>query len=62
MFREQVKIPEEKEFIYLKGEGMGKTVVMWDAHDTMLSSPTFECLADNILVTGISFVVRMFFF
>ncbi|XP_051127808.1 probable pectinesterase 29 [Andrographis paniculata] len=56
VYREKVKIPAGKEFIYLKGEGMGRTVVTWGDHDSMLSSATFESLADNILVSGISFV------
>ncbi|KAK4482548.1 hypothetical protein RD792_009708, partial [Penstemon davidsonii] len=51
---EQVTIPPEKPFIYLKGEGIGKTSIVWGAHDTMFVA-TFASLADNILVSGITF-------
>ncbi|KAL8048426.1 hypothetical protein ABFX02_07G064800 [Erythranthe guttata] len=56
VYNEQVKIPPDKGFIRLNGEGMGKTSVVWGAHDTMLTSSTFESMADNIVVSGITFV------
>ncbi|KAK6138551.1 hypothetical protein DH2020_027706 [Rehmannia glutinosa] len=56
IYNEQVKIPPDKPFIYLKGEGIGKTNVVWGAHDTMLTSSTFASMADNIVVSGITFV------
>ncbi|PIN11560.1 Pectinesterase [Handroanthus impetiginosus] len=56
VYNEQVKIPPDKPYIYLKGEGIGKTNVVWDGHDTMLTSSTFASLADNIVVSGITFV------
>ncbi|GER45792.1 pectin lyase-like superfamily protein, partial [Striga asiatica] len=55
VYKEQVKIPRDKPFIYLKGEGIGKTVLVWGAHDSMLTSPTFASMADNIVVSGITF-------
>ncbi|KAK4425279.1 putative pectinesterase 29 [Sesamum alatum] len=56
VYNEQVKIPPDKTFIHLKGEGIGKTNVVWGAHNTMLSSATFVSTADNIIVSGITFV------
>ncbi|KAK4478290.1 hypothetical protein RD792_017579, partial [Penstemon davidsonii] len=53
---EQVIIPQDKPFIYLKGEGIGKTSVVWGAHDSMSTSATFASFADNTLVSGITFV------
>lgn len=53
-----MKISEEKPFIHLKGEA-GKTTIVWDAVDSIFDSATFHSLADNILVTGITFVVRI---
>lgn len=56
VYNEQVQIPSDKPFIYLKGEGMDTTSVVWDGHDQMLISATFASFADNILVSGITFV------
>ncbi|KAL0414084.1 UNVERIFIED_CONTAM: putative pectinesterase 29 [Sesamum radiatum] len=56
VYNEQVKIPPDKTFIHLKGEGIGKTNVVWGAHDSMLTSATFASTADNIIVSGITFV------
>ncbi|GFP92856.1 probable pectinesterase 29 [Phtheirospermum japonicum] len=56
VYKEQVKIPRDKPFLYLKGEGKGKTKVVWGAHATMLTSTTFASMADNIVVSGITFV------
>ncbi|KAL3828376.1 hypothetical protein ACJIZ3_017178 [Penstemon smallii] len=55
VYNEQVTIPPDKPFIYLKGEGIGKTSIVWGAHDTMFVA-TFASLADNIFVSGITFV------
>ncbi|CAH9092280.1 unnamed protein product [Cuscuta europaea] len=52
---EQVTIPPEKSFIYLKGEGKRKTNVMWDSHDT-IQSATFSTYADNIIVKSMTFI------
>ncbi|KAL3812355.1 hypothetical protein ACJIZ3_013623 [Penstemon smallii] len=56
IYNEQVIIPQEKPFIYLKGEGIGKTSVVWGAHDSMSTSATFASYADNTVVSGITFV------
>lgn len=56
--REQVRIPYNKPFIYLKGEGKRKTYVVWDAHDSTATSATFTSHADNTIAKCITFVVR----
>ncbi|KAL1542973.1 pectinesterase [Salvia divinorum] len=56
VYNEQVEIPSDKPFIYVKGEGMGRTSVVWDGHGSILTSATFTSFADNILVSGITFV------
>ncbi|KAJ7950625.1 Pectinesterase [Quillaja saponaria] len=54
-YREKVKIPYDKPYIILKGEGKRKTNVVWDDHDNVAESPTFSALADNIVVKCMSF-------
>ena len=56
--REKVKIPYDKPYIMLKGEGKRKTHVVWDDHDSVAQSPTFTSMADNIVVKCLSFKVR----
>ncbi|XAR48842.1 Pectinesterase [Bertholletia excelsa] len=54
-YREQVNIRDNRPFIYLKGEGKRKTSVVWGASGSILTSPTFKCQADNIVVKSIGF-------
>ncbi|KAI8009666.1 putative pectinesterase 29 [Camellia lanceoleosa] len=54
-YREQVRIPMDKPYIYIKGDGKRKTTVVWDSHDSIATSPTFISQADNIFVKSISF-------
>ncbi|XP_042024894.1 probable pectinesterase 29 isoform X2 [Salvia splendens] len=56
VYKEKVEIPSDKPFIYVKGEGMGRTRVVWNGHGSILTSATFTSLADNILVSGITFM------
>ncbi|KAL6503572.1 hypothetical protein OROGR_025495 [Orobanche gracilis] len=42
VYREQIKIPRNKPFVYLKGEGKRNTYVVWDAHDSIATSATFD--------------------
>ncbi|GMI71807.1 hypothetical protein like AT3G24130 [Hibiscus trionum] len=53
-YREKVKIPNDKPFIMLKGSGQTKTKVVWN--EPYLPAPTFTSLADNIIVSSMSFV------
>ncbi|KAL3634384.1 hypothetical protein CASFOL_021438 [Castilleja foliolosa] len=41
VYREQVKIPKDKPYIYLKGEGKRITSIVWYAHDSTDTSATF---------------------
>ncbi|KAF7807344.1 putative pectinesterase 29 [Senna tora] len=54
-YREKLKIPYDKPYIILKGEGKRKTIVVWDDHDTVAQSPTFTSMADNVVVKCMSF-------
>ncbi|XP_055822139.1 probable pectinesterase 29 [Solanum dulcamara] len=55
-YREQVKIPREKPYIYLKGEENGKIIVTWDAHDSIATDATFTTEANNTIVENITFI------
>ncbi|KAK4717095.1 hypothetical protein R3W88_015433 [Solanum pinnatisectum] len=55
-YREQVKIPIEKPYIYLKGEGKRKTNVTWDGHESINTDATFISEADYTLVKSITFI------
>ncbi|CAH9071762.1 unnamed protein product [Cuscuta epithymum] len=54
-YREQVRIPSEKPYLYLKGESQRRTLVIWDGHDS-IQKATFSCDAENILVKSITFI------
>ncbi|CAJ1932720.1 unnamed protein product [Sphenostylis stenocarpa] len=54
-YREKVKIPYDKPYVILKGEGKRRTIVEWDDHDNTSQSPTFAAMADNIIVKSMSF-------
>lgn len=55
--REQVVIPREKPFIYLKGEGKRNTFLMWNGFDNIVTGASE---ADNTLAKGITFLVIKF--
>ncbi|KAL2530925.1 putative pectinesterase 29 [Forsythia ovata] len=55
IYREAVKIPYDKPFIFLKGEGKWKTYVVLDNHDSIATSATFTSDADNIIVKSMTF-------
>ncbi|RYR24588.1 hypothetical protein Ahy_B02g058098 [Arachis hypogaea] len=55
IYREKVTIPSDKPYIILKGTGKKKTWVEWGDHNTTAQSPTFQSMADNIVVKSISF-------
>ncbi|XP_030523405.2 probable pectinesterase 55 [Rhodamnia argentea] len=55
IYREKVKIPQDKPYIILKGQAKKTTEVVWDDHDNIVQSPTFTSLADNIIAKSISF-------
>lgn len=59
--REQVKIPKEKQFILLDGQGSDSTVIQWNAHtvpsDQELGTAAFSVSADNFIAREITFQV-----
>ncbi|KAK6930565.1 Pectinesterase, catalytic [Dillenia turbinata] len=55
MGREKFQIPRNKRFIALKGEGMLKTKIVWDDHDSLLQSANFCVLADDFVAANIGF-------
>ncbi|EPS58219.1 pectinesterase, partial [Genlisea aurea] len=54
-YREKVVIPIEKPFIFLKGDGKRKTLIVWNDHGNIDESPTFICAASHIIAKSISF-------
>ncbi|KAH6786779.1 hypothetical protein C2S52_006331 [Perilla frutescens var. hirtella] len=54
IYREQVSIPQDKPFIYLKGAGKRNTFIVWDAH--INSTAAFTSEADNTLAKDITFI------
>ncbi|KAI4317535.1 hypothetical protein L6164_025398 [Bauhinia variegata] len=54
-YREKLKIPYDKPYIILLGEGMRRTLVVWDDHGKLSESPTLESMANNVVVKFISF-------
>ncbi|CAN8258303.1 unnamed protein product [Cochlearia groenlandica] len=55
LYKEKIKIPYEKPFVVIVGEGKRLTRVEWDDHDSMAQSPTFATFADNTVVKSITF-------
>ncbi|KAL2347811.1 hypothetical protein Fmac_001811 [Flemingia macrophylla] len=54
-YREKLTIPYDKPYIVLKGEGKTRTFVEWQDHSSIVQSPTFSTMADNVVVKSISF-------
>ncbi|XP_008781333.2 probable pectinesterase 67 [Phoenix dactylifera] len=56
IYREKVVIPERKSYIFLRGNGKGRTAILWDEScNNNTESASFSVWADNIIVFGISF-------
>lgn len=57
--REKVHIPEDKSFIFLRGNGKGKTAIVWSQSSiNNRESATFSVEAPHFIAFGISFKVR----
>ncbi|XP_074343105.1 putative pectinesterase 29 [Apium graveolens] len=56
VYREQVKVPRDKQFIELTGKGKWNTSVVWNACERLDTSATFTVYADNFVARDISFV------
>ncbi|WOK93491.1 putative pectinesterase 67 isoform X1 [Canna indica] len=56
IYREKVVIPKNKEYIFLRGNGRGRTAIVWDDSSTNNTlSTTFTVWANNFVAFGISF-------
>ncbi|CAN8284458.1 unnamed protein product [Cochlearia groenlandica] len=55
IYNEKVTIPRDKGYIYMKGEGIEKTIIAYDDHKLTDTSPTFTALSDNIIISCITF-------
>ncbi|XP_073046196.1 probable pectinesterase 29 [Primulina eburnea] len=53
-YREKIRIPYDRPWIYLKGEGKRATIVTWDDHESIETSSTFTAFADNIVVKALN--------
>ncbi|KAH0733890.1 hypothetical protein KY285_009597 [Solanum tuberosum] len=54
--KEQVKIPREKPYIYLKGDKSGEVIVTWNAHGSIATDATFTTEAHNTIVESLTFI------
>ena len=59
MCREKVTITYDKTCIFLDGAGRHVTFIEWGDHELMYSSSTFTSVAENLVVKGIGFKVRI---
>ena len=60
--REKVHIPENKPYIFLRGNGRGRTSIVWSqSSKDNIESATFKVKAPHVVIFGISFKVRCFF-
>ena len=59
MCREKVTITYDKTCIFLDGAGRHVTFIEWGDHELMNSSSTFTSVAENLVVKGIGFKVRV---
>jgi hypothetical protein len=51
-------VPKNKQYIYLRGNGKGRTTIVWDECSTQnAKSATFTVEANNFVAFGISFKV-----
>lgn len=58
VFREKVTIPENKPFIFIRGNGKGRTSVTWSESSTNnTESATFKVKAPHVVVFGLSIKV-----
>ncbi|XP_059436106.1 putative pectinesterase 52 [Corylus avellana] len=55
IYKEKVSIPEEKQCIFLEGEGRHLTTITYDGHGQTDESATFTSSPDNVVVKGITF-------
>ena len=58
MRREKVHIPKTKRYIFMRGNGKGKTAIVWSQSSSdNIASATFKVEAPDFIAFGISFKV-----
>jgi len=56
VYREKVHIPKNKPYIFLRGNGRGRSAIVWaESSDENVASATFRVEAPNFIAFGISF-------
>ncbi|TKY72488.1 pectinesterase 67 [Spatholobus suberectus] len=56
IYREKVHIPENKPYIFMRGNGRGKTAIVWSqSSEDNVASATFKAEAHDFIAFGISF-------
>ncbi|XVF38872.1 hypothetical protein REPUB_Repub20aG0139600 [Reevesia pubescens] len=56
VFREKVHIPKDKPYIFLRGNGRGRTAIVWSMSSSdNFASATFKVEANHFIAFGISF-------
>ncbi|KAI4344777.1 hypothetical protein L6164_011967 [Bauhinia variegata] len=56
IYREKVHIPKSKPYIFLRGNGRGRTAIVWsESSEDNVASATFKGEAHNFIAFGISF-------
>ncbi|XP_022749057.1 probable pectinesterase 67 [Durio zibethinus] len=56
VYRERVHIPEDKPYIFMRGNGRGRTAIVWSLSSTVnKASATFTVEAKHFIAFGISF-------
>ncbi|KAE8076674.1 hypothetical protein FH972_015308 [Carpinus fangiana] len=56
VYREKVHIPKNKPYIFLRGNGRGRSAIVWaESSDENVASATFRIEAPNFIAFGISF-------
>lgn len=56
VYREKVHIPANKPYIFLRGNGKGRTIIAWSqSSDDNVESATFKVESANVIAFGVSF-------
>ncbi|CAH2070632.1 unnamed protein product [Thlaspi arvense] len=56
IYKEKVRIPQDKGFIYMQGGGIEKTIIAYEKEHLLTdATATFTSFSDNIIISGITF-------
>jgi len=57
-----VHVPQNKPYIFMRGNGRGKTAIVWSqSSEDNIDSATFKVEAHDFIAFGISFKVNSFY-